>query len=905
MLWITNTCAVRSRNVSTYPKGSEWRKWDLHVHTPDSRLNQGFGGDWGAYLDALATSDISVYGITNYFCFTEDELEKVRQGLKARNAAKTVFGNLEFRISQANKDNEFINVHVLFAESLSTKEINEAIARLPLVNTADPKGAHPIYCCDEHVKKAGLDFSKVLISFQELVEHLRSHFKRFDYLVACCPSGYGSFRPAADDGRGNYLAIEIDKGCNLLLGNADDREFFLKVDRFPGALQKPVVAGSDAHRLDELGRRHCWIKANPAFEGFRQVLFEPEDRINLSADNPQTIYPKPAFSLIEAGGGIVKGEALAFEDITLEVNPGLVTIIGGRGTGKSILLDCLYKRFHDLANVGEDNRLEKLSPEIFSVTLTKQGGAEKVIYDKATEGALTYLHVRQGDIRSLAEDSDALSDEIKRLLGIVASSSQDTFGLDLESILEQIADTKRWLLLEDEQGNRVNSKAFNEKIIRTNEERIKAITNKENKELVERFNKNAAAITSLGRVQQRLIGLKAKLGQFTQDLGREISSINAVLVPYGDKIPDIDVSLQTGAIATIEAKLGTELKSLTQQNAEIQRQLKAQGIEQDPAGLLDKVSVFQKAITEARQRIEDINGRRQMLSTLLQRRRDVAAVVIEALRGEREQIGKAFEELKRGKEGWDARQSKLVQRLLADVTISGEIVFDQHAFYAGLAKVLDGRKFRQSGGVSQLERMISKLSVRTFDDFVRLLDGQQIIVGEDGNGINAEQFSIDREYFVPYDEYSFMDYLYLPRWQQHYLRVRALLKYKNKDPDRLSVGQRGTFYVCIKLATDPFGSPFVFDQPEDDLDNDFIVRELVPLFKEIKQYRQIIVATHNANLVVNADAEQIVVASNTDEQLTYVSGALEEKEIRDAVCTILEGGADAFLKRESKYSFPD
>lgn len=889
--------------MSNYPKGSEWRKWDLHVHTPDSRINQGFAGDWGAYVDALANSDIAAYGITNYFCFAEGELEKVRQGLQARSAEKTVFGNLEFRISQANKDNEFINVHVIFSERLSTKEINDAIAHLTLVNTADPKGAHPIYCCDADIRKAGLDFSKILISFQDLVDHLKSHFRRFDYLVACCPSGYGSFRPAAGDGRGNHLAIEIDKGCDLAFGNGGDRQFFLKADRYPGALRKPVVAGSDAHRLEELGRRYCWVKANPVFEGFRQVLFEPEDRISLSSNDPQTSYPKPAFSLIEADGGIVRGEPLAFGSTVLELNTGLVTVIGGRGTGKSVLLDCLYKQFHDPADSVADSRLSKLNAEKFSVTLTKQGGAEKVIYGKATEGALTYLHVRQGDIRSLAENPDALSDEIKRLLGIVASNSQDTFGLDLEAILEQIADTKRWLLLEDEQGNRVNSRPFNEKVIRTNEERIKAITSKENKELVERFNKNAAAIASLGRVQQRLVGLKAKLGQFTQDLGREIAAINTVLAPYGDKIPDIELSPQTSAIGAIEAKLNGQLKSLGEQNAQIQRQLKAQGIEQDPAGLLDKVSVFQKAITEARQTIEDINGRIEMLRELLERRRAVAAAVIEMLREEKGQIVKAFEDLKRGRDGWDSTQSQLVQRLLSDVTISGEIMFDRGAFYEGLAMVLDGRKFRQSGGVTQLERLISKFSAQTFDDFVRLLDGQPLIVGDEGNGINAERFSTQRDYFVPHDEYSFLDYLYLPQWQQRYLRVRALLKYKDKDPDRLSVGQRGTFYVCIKLATDPFGSPFVFDQPEDDLDNDFIMRELVPLFKEIKQYRQIIVATHNANLVVNADAEQIVVALNSDENLTYVSGALEEKEIRDAVCTILEGGADAFLKRESKYGF--
>lgn len=888
-----------------FPRGSEWRKWDLHIHTPDSRLNQGFGGDWTSYIDRLAKSDVAVYGITNYFCFTENELEKTRNGLKAKGKEKTVLGNLEFRISQTNKDNDFINVHVLFAENLTTAEINAAMARFPTLNTIDAEGKRPIYCCDTDIKKAGLDFSKILISFPDLVRHLQQHFRQSDYLVACCPSGYGSFRPANGDGRGVHLAIEIDKICDLLLGNTGDREFFLRSDRFTGAVRKPVVSGSDAHGFEELERRYCWIKANPNFEGFRQILFEPEDRVSLFKNNPDSAYPKPSFSKIEAEGGLVEDEPLAFKQTLLDLNTGLVAIIGGRGTGKSVLLDCLYQRFHDSTGWSGDSRLSSISPKEFRVTFTKQGGEEQITYAEAAEGALTYLHVRQGDIRKIAEDPDALSNEIKHLLGIFVNNAQDGLGLDLEAVLEQIADIKRWLLREDDQGNRINTKKYNEKIVLANEERIKAITSKENKALVERFNKNAAVISTIEGTSQRLVGLKAKLAHFAQDLGREIATINAAIAAYGPTIPDIDTAKQTDAISAIVKRLNIERETLSTQNAEIKQQLKSQGIEQDPAGLLDKVSIFQKAITEAKQRIEDHHSQLTTLKELLKRRQEISAEIVRMVLEEKEQIQSAFLNLQKGKDGWDERQSHLIQHLLADITISGEVVFDKERFYDGLARVLDGRKFRSTGGITQRERLVSKFAVNSFDDFVRLIDGQSIINGEDGKPVDIDHFVLQKDYFVPYDEYSIFDYLFLPQWQQQYLGVQALLKYRNKDPDRLSVGQRGTFYICIKLATDPFGSPFVFDQPEDDLDNEFIVRELVPLFREIKQYRQIIVATHNANLVVNADAEQIVVATNSDEQLTYVSGALEDKQIREAVCTILEGGADAFLKRESKYCFID
>jgi energy-coupling factor transporter ATP-binding protein EcfA2 len=110
--------------------------------------------------------------------------------------------------------------------------------------------------------------------------------------------------------------------------------------------------------------------------------------------------------------------------------------------------------------------------------------------------------------------------------------------------------------------------------------------------------------------------------------------------------------------------------------------------------------------------------------------------------------------------------------------------------------------------------------------------------------------------------------------RKQYLKVFPILKYKGKDLNKISVGQKGTVYLKMMLATEAFSKPIIFDQPEDDLDNEFIMQNLISLFKELKQYRQVIIVTHNANLVVNADAEQVIVASNIDGELNYVSGSL-------------------------------
>lgn len=104
------------------------------------------------------------------------------------------------------------------------------------------------------------------------------------------------------------------------------------------------------------------------------------------------------------------------------------------------------------------------------------------------------------------------------------------------------------------------------------------------------------------------------------------------------------------------------------------------------------------------------------------------------------------------------------------------------------------------------------------------------------------------------------------------------------------------------MANSAFSVPLIFDQPEDDLDNEFIVEDLIDIFKELKKYRQIIIVTHNANLVVNADAEQVIIAQNQNETLSYYSGSLENLDIQNKVCKILEGGKSAFEQRKNKYN---
>jgi DNA repair ATPase RecN len=118
----------------------------------------------------------------------------------------------------------------------------------------------------------------------------------------------------------------------------------------------------------------------------------------------------------------------------------------------------------------------------------------------------------------------------------------------------------------------------------------------------------------------------------------------------------------------------------------------------------------------------------------------------------------------------------------------------------------------------------------------------------------------------------------------------------------LSDGQRNTAALAMILAKGEF--PLILDQPEDELDSNFIFRELVPMLRRLKGKRQIIVVTHNANLPVNGDAELVYALETKDGHGSKMAaGGLDRSDVTKAVLEIMEGSELAFQRRREKYHF--
>jgi DNA repair exonuclease SbcCD ATPase subunit len=136
-----------------------------------------------------------------------------------------------------------------------------------------------------------------------------------------------------------------------------------------------------------------------------------------------------------------------------------------------------------------------------------------------------------------------------------------------------------------------------------------------------------------------------------------------------------------------------------------------------------------------------------------------------------------------------------------------------------------------------------------------------------------------------------------------YLNPRYSLTYAGQEIGQLSPGERGLLLLVFYLLVDKDDIPIVIDQPEENLDNQTIYKVLVKCIKRAKERRQVIMVTHNPNLAVVCDAEQIVYAScdKTASRFDYEAGAIERPEIKDRVVQILEGTEPAFKNRQSKY----
>jgi len=141
-------------------------------------------------------------------------------------------------------------------------------------------------------------------------------------------------------------------------------------------------------------------------------------------------------------------------------------------------------------------------------------------------------------------------------------------------------------------------------------------------------------------------------------------------------------------------------------------------------------------------------------------------------------------------------------------------------------------------------------------------------------------------------------------WDLDSVSVEYDILLDSKKVSQLSPGERGALLIIFYLLVDKDDIPLIIDQPEDNLDNESVYEYLVPYIKKAKQRRQIIIVTHNPNIAVVADSEQVIyskIDKANKNRVTYTSGAIEDSTVNKKIIEVLEGTFPAFDNRTKKY----
>ncbi len=908
-----------------YPKGSEWRKWDLHVHSPESAFSNRFSGKaqnekWENYINCLEKlEDISVVGVTDYFSIDGYiQAKRFKDSGRLKNI-DLLLPNVELRLDHNTQDGVAINIHIIF-----DPEVIDMVNGVFFTNLKFTYKENEYSCTQTDLIRLGrayngnemleenVAFKEGANQFKVSVDHLKDVLKKNSCFhgkhLIVIPNSNRDGNSGLREGNLKALREELYRLAHCIFSsNPKDRAYFLGlgVDSVDDIIMKynalkPCIHGSDAHSLETVCKpdndRFTWIKADPSFEGLKQIIFEPEDRVQIQKNSPATEYPKAHFSSIKASGSIFKDEELCFKDCSVPLNNNLVTLIGGRGTGKSLLLDVMHRTFYEptQAEISSNDRLVRIGKPEFGIVLTKSDGESTNFKRENETPVFDYLHVRQGEVKEVVENKRDLGEAIKRMLGFLDSDTRSSLNDSILSANRDSANLQEWLEKKDTEGNNINSEGYqkNQKI---KLQKLKdTITTENTKEKISSFSSNSSLISRLKKAQMESISLRDDIGTTQDRLNLQINSLIQKDIMIGVNVDKIDLSIIQDQLTAYAEEASAKIANLERENTRISEDLYKKGIKGDISGLLDKVKEYQQEIERCNSAIDDILDAKNKLDGLFKRRVALVEQIVISIDDELESFERKFADISKGRSGVTEEHKVILRDLLKNIEIKGEILFDKDKFIDGLYDFFNGRKIRK-------DALKEVFPINDADDYFALVLNAPVIAAQEDQMDCLTDFILETEWFLRKDMFSFLNYLYSEENRNEYLQVVPSIKYFGKYPEQLSVGQRGTFYVCLKLATSAFLTPFIFDQPEDDLDNAFIVEELEPIFRKIKKHRQVIIVTHNANLVVNADAEQIIIAENENEEISYRSGSLECPEIRKEVCRILEGGEHAFKKREKRY----
>lgn len=931
--------------MKEYSRGSEWRRWDLHVHTPGTNKNDQYEGTtieecWDGFYRTISdyvgdgsdkVKSIVSIGITDYLSI--ENYKKVIAEKRLPDTIKLVIPNVELRMTPMSR-NEGINIHFLFNPVVVDELEDRFFSKLSFEYKDRPYSATKAQLV---LLGKALDSSltedkaylKGVGQFIPSVDSLKKLFSndpelRENTIIIVSNSSNDGVTGAAN----NFSHIEANSSDfdatrqsiyqfvdAIFSGNPSDISYFLgeksdspdEVIRKCGSL-KPCFHGCDAHTNAKLfepdNQRYCWIKSDPSFNGLKQVLYEPKDRVRISPLMPEE---KSDYHVIDR---IVIDDP-DFSPEPIQFNDKLSCIIGGKSTGKSILL-------HNLALTIDKNQVEEKTEKSKTKTrvLTKvkvfwkdgevnetgvQNDSHKIVYIPQTYlNQLSDENEEKTEIDSIIEEIILQNDNARisheQMLKEIREykPSLDKRIYDAVQINEEIQSIKKEMA-------EIGSRAGIEKQL----DGLKKQKEIESKEL----SISEEDISKYDTVVSELTKLNVQLRTIENDISIVDSIVSVVIPVETDKAMSDDVRKDiSDAVSMIKEKadeLWKEYKLKIIQKYQTKREKTVTDMRNSEIVVdeLKEQVESNEAITELSKRIQD-EEQRLLIFRDYDKKIDEKSEELNKIISDLVQTFKRYDDIQeRYAASVNGEGSSLNEG--SELTFSVLIPFRTEAFCQRIKQLFDNRVLKSKKDIINVEDFdIDQFDETALEKLIKACLNRTIPFSKSFTPESALRSILDNWYNVTYN-----------------------VKMGDDLIDEMSPGKKALVLLKLLISLAESKSPILIDQPEDDLDNKSISDDLITFIKKKKIERQIIVVTHNANVVVSGDAEQVIVANqrgNTtpnnkfrfeyrtgsieddlpvyDDSGTIIDGILNAQGIQQHICDILEGGEKAFAKRKNKYN---
>ena len=877
--------------------GSQWNKWDLHIHSNASDGN----GTPQQIIQKAKEKGLSVIALTDHH--TVKNIDEMK-ALGCENNI-TVISGIEFRTEYGAKSVHMIG---LFPDGyngirLTQQALNELIlVPLNLSETIiKAKGkAEDSSLTDEQAFKKGMFL--VQVNFKEAAELIH----KYGGLVSVhAGNKANSIEEMKHEGRGasnvkdvvdslgpvkNELLNHYIDICEL--GSLQDKNASFYISEFG----KPAIVASDAHKIDEVGKLYTWIKADKTFEGLRQIVYEPELRAKIQESMPKN---KSDYQVIESIN--IAGED--FGEQVIPFNQDLNVIIGGRSSGKSILLGCIaklanYKGLVKLENADYNKYIDSIIPNMeLKWKDDTEGLSHKVEYfpqsyinklaSVSKETIVLMEKILKGDEKR-REIFELYNNNSSKNLFAITNEVENYFKLlyKFEEIQEEAKEIGDIRGVQNEIAKIENEISLvknnsNIQISEDDEQRYKEL--KKEREVLYQD------IATLGSAQKQLIDLKNLL--LVREIKTELIGLpedvkTSILLEYDELVNDTQRRWE-------ELVLNEENKIKASVADKKQRIVVIEADEKYVDG--EKYYKENETIKQMSVRLSEERKKEERLTKIHTKQTEIS-----------EQILQSKEKIFQKQRVYFELGQQIcgeIQLEKDELSIEPKLTYNQEKLQMFVDTYLNARnqlaKAIQEADITDNESLINVLT-NAFDGIV--------------NGMAPLKGSKDKKQAI----------VELLSTNYYYLMYNVV--YQGDTLSSMSEGKKAFVILRLLLDFDENKYPILIDQPEDDLDNRAIYNDLVTYIRNKKLERQIILVTHNPNITVATDAEEIIVANqhgvHTENQdgikFEYRSGSIENsykrdktktvllsQGIREHVCDLLEGGDIAFKKRESKYGLKE